>query len=266
MAASAGNRSARPSYVVIGTSAGGVAALSRIFKDLPPDFPAAILVVLHVQHRAQMTWLAELLASIGHLPVKVAADGEVIRQGTAYVAPAGTHLLAKGDRIELGTGPVEQYVRPAIDALFRSAAAAFRGRVIGVVLTGMLRDGALGLRAVHEAGGITIVQDPQGALAPDMPRSAMQTSDVDYCVELSDVGPLLDLLVRRAGSTKKGVLETGLATSVRLMSDRLRLLTKLHEQSLRNPKTARFIRAEIQALGREIARIQRLIPGVGGSG
>lgn len=255
-----GPRSASPTYVVIGTSAGGAQALSRVFKELPPDFPGAILIVSHVGERGQMTWLAGVLASIGHLPVKVAEAGEVIRQGTAYIAPAGTHLLATGDRIELGTGPAEQHSRPAIDALFRSAAAAFGRRVIGVVLTGMLRDGALGLRAVGDAGGITIVQDPEDAEAPEMPLSALRVSNADYCVGISDLGPLLDLLARRAGSARKGVLETGLASSIRLMRDRLGLLTRLREQSRRNVKTKRFIEAEIAALGREIVRIQKLIP------
>jgi len=256
------NPSARPSYVVIGTSAGGIAALSRIFKDLPADFPGTILVVLHIHERGDLSGFAARLASMGQLPVKIAEAGEVIRQGTAYIAPPGTHLLAKGDRIELGTGPYEQGSRPAIDALFRTAATAFRRRVIGVVLTGMLRDGSLGLRAVGDAGGITIVEDPATAQSPEMPRNALQALNVDYCVGLSDIGPLLDLLARRAGSKEEGVLETGLASSVRLMTDRLLLLTRLHEQSRRNPKTARFIKAEIAALGREIARLQRLIPSV----
>jgi two-component system chemotaxis response regulator CheB len=100
----------------------------------------------------------------------------------------------KGNRIELETGPAEKGSRPAIDALFRRAAATFGQRVIGVVLTGMLTDGAAGLRAVHDAGGITIVQDPKGAEAPEMPRTAMQDLEVDYCVDLADIGPLLDLL------------------------------------------------------------------------
>jgi two-component system chemotaxis response regulator CheB len=260
MPSGSGTRSARRTYVVIGTSAGGTQALSQIFKDLPPDFPGAILVVFHVAERGQMAWLAGALASIGHLPVKVAEAGELIREGTAYIAPAGTHLLTKGDRIELGAGPTEQQQRPAIDALFRSAATAFGRRVIGVVLTGMLRDGTVGLRAVRDAGGITIIEDPATAHSPEMPRSAMRAVSADYCLELSAIGPLLDLLVRRTGSMTKRVLETGLASSVRLMRDRLRLLTRLLEQSQRNPKTARFIEAEIAALGREIARIQRLIP------
>lgn len=256
----AANQLMKASYVVIGTSAGGVAALSRVFKDIPADFPGALLIVLHIQSRRQMTWLAETLAAVGHIPVKVAETGEQIRQGTAYVAPSDTHLLVKGDRVELGSGPPEQRARPSVDALFRSAASAFGRRLIGVVLTGMLRDGTLGLRAVSEAGGITIVQDPKDAEESEMPRSAMTGLNVDFCVALSDIGPLLDLLVRRAGSMKSGVLETGLAWSVRLMKERLRLLGNLQAQSRRNPKTSRFIKAEIAALNRELADIQRSFP------
>lgn len=258
------NQSPKPTYVVIGTSAGGVVALSRLFKDIAPSFPGAILVVLHVQQARQMQWLSELLVSLGRIPVKVAEEGENIEQGMAYIAPAGTHLLVKGGRIQLGAGPVEQRFRPSVDALFRSAAEAFGPRVIGVVLTGMLQDGTRGLRAIHDAGGITIVEDPATAFAPEMPRNAMQELNVDYCLDLSEIGPLLDLLVRRAESTKKGVLETGLASSVRLMKDRLQLLGKLQKQSQRNPKTAGFINAEIAALEREIVSIQRLIPFKGG--
>jgi two-component system chemotaxis response regulator CheB len=239
-------------------------ALSRVFKDIPPNFPGAILVVLHVHEAQAMKWLSELLASVGHVPIKVAQEGETIEQGTAYVAPAGTHLLMNEGRIELGSGPAEQRFRPAIDALFRSAAKAFGPRVIGVILTGLLRDGALGLRAIHDAGGITVVEDPASAFAAEMPRNALEGLSVDYCLDLSEIGPLLDLLVRRAGSTKKGVLETGLASSVRLMKDRLRLLGKLERQSRNNPKTARFIQAEILALEREIVALQRLIPSRGG--
>jgi two-component system chemotaxis response regulator CheB len=250
--------SASRSYVVIGTSAGGVVALSRVFKDIPANFPGAIFIVFHVHAPREMKWLSELLANVGRLPVKVAQEGERIQQGTAYVAPAGTDLLMKGDCVELGSGRPEQRFRPAIDALFGSAAKAFGPRVIGVILTGMLRDGALGLHAVHDAGGITVVEDPSSAYAAEMPRNAMKGLDVDYCVDLSEIGPLLDLLVRRAGSMKKGVLETGLASSVRLLKDRVHLLKKLETQSRKNPRTARFINAELSALEREIVGLRRL--------
>jgi hypothetical protein len=199
---------------------------------------------------------------VGRIPVKVAEDGEKILQGTAYIAPAGTHMLVGRRRISLGAGPIEQHVRPAIDVLFRSVANAYGRRVIGVILTGMLKDGTLGLRAVRDAGGITIVQNPIQAEAGEMPRNAMQDLNVDYCLELSEIGPVLDLLVRRAGSHKQGVLETGLATSVRLMRQRVRLLAKLFDQSRENPRTARFLQAEISALDRDIERIRRRIPSI----
>jgi chemotaxis response regulator CheB len=250
----------RPSYVVVGTSAGGVAALTRIIRDLPRDFPGAVLIVMHARHEASTTFLASRLNAAGSLPVKVATHGEVIQQGTGYVAVAGRHLLVSGGRFELGDGPLEQYSKPAIDVLFRSAAQTFGSRVIGVILTGALRDGTLGLRYVNEAGGITIVQNPAHAEHGDMPKNAMRDLMVDYCLELSEIGPLLDLLVRRAGSHKQGVLETGLASSLRFMKERVRMLANLLDQSRRNPKTALFMETEIAALDKEIAEIQKLIP------
>jgi two-component system chemotaxis response regulator CheB len=248
-----------PSYVVIGTSAGGVSALTQIFKDLPAEFPGAVLVVLHVAAGWSTQRLAELLTRAGQLTAKVAEDGEPIRQGVAYVAPPDTHMLVEGERLRLGQGPREQHSRPAIDALFRTAAAAFGRRVIGVVLTGMLNDGAIGLRAVRDAGGITIVQNPESAEAGEMPRSAMENLGVDYCIELSEIGPLLELLVRRAGGYKQGVLETGLASALRLMKDRATLLAKLYAQSRNNPKTAAFLVSEIAALDHELALVRELI-------
>ncbi len=250
----------RPAYVVIGTSTGGGAALTQVFKDLPEDFPAAILIVIHVGEGQSKDWLIDRLRNSGRLPVKGAEHGETILPGNAYVAPAGTHLIVRDGRFELGSGPREQYARPAIDVLFRTAAADSGPPAVGVILTGMLRDGTLGLRAVRDAGGITIVQDPDEAEAGDMPRNAMKDLEVDYCLDLAEIGPALDLLVRRAGSNKRSVLETGLATSVRLMKTRVRLLGKLHEQSRRNPRTQRFLTAEIIALEEDIGRIRGLIP------
>jgi two-component system chemotaxis response regulator CheB len=193
----------RPAYVAIGTSAGGVTALGTIFKEIPADFPAAILTILHVGEGESIVWLAEFLNRVGHLPVKVAEAGEAIRQGSAYIAPSSTHLLVEGDRVVLGSGPYEQLSRPAIDVTFRSVASVFGRQAIGVILTGMLRDGTVGLRAIHEAGGITIVQDPKRAEAPEMPRSAMKDLKVDFCLELGEIGPALDLMVRRTGTYRR---------------------------------------------------------------
>ena len=248
-----------PSYIVIGTSAGGFAALSRIFKHLPVDFPGAILIVMHVSSNGGF-WLTERLARVGHIEVKLAQHGESVRQRTAYIAPPGTHMLVREGRIRLGVGPREQHSRPSIDVLFRSVAAEYGPRVVGVILTGMLKDGTAGLRSVREAGGITVVQDPTGAEHGDMPRNAMDGLEVDYCLALDEIGPLLELLVRRAGSLKRGVLETGLASSIRLMKDRARLLAKLSAQSERNPRTMEFLDAECAALERDIDRVRRMLP------
>ncbi|HEX8796923.1 MAG TPA: chemotaxis protein CheB [Polyangiaceae bacterium] len=249
----------RPSFVVIGTSAGGENALVQVFKNLPAGFPGAVLVVIHVAPQRNLGWLAEHLTRAGQLTVKIAEDGQLIEQGAAYLAPADKHLLVEGDRLRLGRGPVEQHSRPAIDVLFRSAAAAFGRRLIGVVLTGMLRDGAVGLRHVRDAGGITIVQNPESAEAGDMPRNAMEGLEVDYCLELAEIGPLLELLVRRSGPYKEGILETGLASALRLMKERAELLAKLCAQSHDNPKTSTFLASEIGALDHELESIRKLI-------
>ena len=250
---------ARTSYVVIGTSAGGSTALARIFKDLPEDFPAAVLIVLHVGSGGA-DWLPERLKRSGHMNVKVAEEGERILQGQAYVAPAGTHLEIRRGRVVLGGGPVEQHSRPSIDALFRSAAAAFGDRAVGVILTGMLKDGTAGLRMIHDAGGLTIVQNPEHAEAADMPRNAMRNLPVDYCLDLPEIGPVLELMVRRTGSNSKRVLETGLASALRLMRDRARLFAKVYNISDRNAKTRSFLKAEITALDREIVRLREMLP------
>jgi two-component system chemotaxis response regulator CheB len=249
-------------FIVIGTSAGGLAALSEIVKKLPADLPAAVLVVRHVIGHPAESAVPQHLMRVGHLPVKIAEEGETIRQGTIYIAPSGRHLRAEADdgHVRLSTDPPAQRARPSIDVLFDSAANAFGSRVIGVILTGRLRDGALGLRAVAAAGGITIVQNPEGAEQAEMPRAAMADLAVDYCLELSEIGPLLELLARRVSSNDHSVLESGLASTVRMMKDRVQLLAKLYAQSRGNPKTERFLEAEMAALRQDMTEIQRLIP------
>ena len=248
----------RDSYVVVGASAGGYTALRRILLDLPEDFPGALLIVVHVGDKSG-NWLAEGLGRVGRLPVQDARSGEPIRQGNVYVVPAGYPLEVRRKRISLGKGPLEQYFRPSIDVLFRTAAKEFGPRVIGVILSGRLRDGTVGLQAVHDAGGITVVQNPDGAEAADMPRNAMKDLAVNYCLELPEIGPVLELLVRRGGEHKSGDLETGLASSLRLMQLRAKLLSRLVKQSSRNPRTEKFLKSEVIALNHDIDRVRRMI-------
>ena len=180
--------------VCIGASTGGIAALQAIMSGLPAGLPATILIVQHV-HAADPGYLPEILSRAGALPVHLAVDGQAIQRGLVLVAPAERHLLVTpSGHVRLSRGPRENRVRPAIDALFRSAALAFGARVVGVILTGELDDGTLGMRTVKLCGGTTVVQDPAGADAPSMPRSALQHVKIDHVVSLHDIAPLLSRL------------------------------------------------------------------------
>ncbi len=184
---------ASPSIVVIGASAGGVTALSSLAAGLTTPLPAPILIVLHVG--ALPSELPALLSAAGVTPAKHGQDGEAIRPGQIYVAPPDRHMIIVDGHIRLTRGPKENWARPAIDQLFRSAAEAFGPAVIGVILTGNLNDGSAGLYEIKRRGGITIVQDPEHAAHPDMPMSAAAQVDVDYCLPLAEIPSLLARLV-----------------------------------------------------------------------
>jgi two-component system chemotaxis response regulator CheB len=181
--------------IVIGASAGGVSALLTLCAALPPGFKAPVLIVLHIG--ANTSVLPSLLASHGNNPAVHAEHGQRLENGTLYVAPPDHHMLLEGDTIRLSRGPKEHHTRPAIDPLFRSAALAMGSGVIGVVLTGRLDDGASGLQAIKECGGLAIVQDPADAEFPGMPESALESVDIDYCVPLADLGKTLVHVVDR---------------------------------------------------------------------
>jgi two-component system chemotaxis response regulator CheB len=175
--------------VAVGASTGGITALKQLLAQIPADFPAPILVVMHVG--AYPSILPTLLAPSSRLPVRHAEDGAPLAAGTVLVAPGDRHLLVEGDRVRLSAGPKENHARPAIDPLFRSAAIAHRSRVVGVVLTGQLDDGTVGLQVIKRYGGIAIVQDPAEAEAPSMPQSALSYVDIDYCLPLQQIGATL---------------------------------------------------------------------------
>jgi two-component system chemotaxis response regulator CheB len=181
--------------VVIGASAGGVEALRAVVGGLPAELPAAVLVVLHIPRGAESA-LAKILARGCALPVRNAIDGEQLRQGRVYVAPADYHLLVIDNRIRLSSGPTENGHRPAVDPLFRSAARAYGPRAVGVVLSGSRDDGAAGLAAIVQRGGLAVVQDPAEAIYPSMPTAALNAVDVDYVRPAVKIGPLLDEIAR----------------------------------------------------------------------
>jgi two-component system, chemotaxis family, protein-glutamate methylesterase/glutaminase len=176
--------------VVVGASAGGVEALAEFVHGLPDTLPAAVFVVLHLPADA-MSYLPRILDRAGPLPAAHAADGEAIYPGRVYIAPPNHHLIVDGRTIRLTVGPRVNNVRPSIDVLFRSAARAFDGRVIGVVLSGTLDDGTLGLEAIRLRGGVTIIQHPGEAKFSGMPRSALERVEPDYVLPVSEIARLL---------------------------------------------------------------------------
>jgi len=183
--------------IVIGGSAGATAPIKTILGALPKDLPAAVFIVLHIPARS-IGILSTVAAASGPLPVHEAADGMLVEPGHVYLAAPDHHLILTKGRIRLGRGPRENMARPAIDPLFRSAAAAYGPRVIGVILSGLLNDGASGLEAVKRCGGVTVVQDPADAIADEMPRSALKTVTVDLSVPSARIGDVLSDLAREA--------------------------------------------------------------------
>jgi two-component system chemotaxis response regulator CheB len=176
--------------IVIGASAGGVQALSALVATLPGNLPAAVFIVLHIPAE-HPSLLPNILSRDAKMQVAHARNAERIEYGRIYVAPPDKHLLIEGSHVKLVHGPRENFHRPSIDTLFRSAARWAGPSVIGVVLTGARDDGTVGMRAIKQRGGITIVQDPVEATFPSMPTSVMQDISVDYSVPLCEIGPLL---------------------------------------------------------------------------
>jgi two-component system chemotaxis response regulator CheB len=162
---------------------------------LPPNLPAAVFIVLHIPTDSP-SLLPHILSREARMPVTHAKNGERIEHGRIYVAPPDQHLLIEGSNVKLVHGPKENFHRPSIDILFRSAARWAGPSAIGVVLTGARHDGTVGMRAIKQRGGITIVQDPVEATFPGMPTSVMQDIRVDYSLPVSEIGPLLTKLTK----------------------------------------------------------------------
>jgi two-component system chemotaxis response regulator CheB len=175
---------AKKDIVVIGASAGGVDARQRLCAALPADFPAAVFVTQHLSPSARSV-LPLLLGRAGPLAASAPADGDPIEAGRIYIAAPDHHMLLRQGRVLMRRGPNENRTRPAVNALFRSAAIAYGGRVIGVVLTGLLDDGTDGLIAITAGGGMSVIQDPEDAEWPSMPRNALKRDHVAYVVPLA---------------------------------------------------------------------------------
>ncbi len=191
----------RHDVIVIGASAGGVEAISRIVSDFPRDIRASILVVLHISRGRSL--LPEILTRAGRVPAAHPADSDPLQYGRVYVAPPDHHLIIQQGAARVVHSAAENGVRPAVDPLFRSAAREYGSRVVGVILTGALDDGTAGIMAIKDAGGITIAQDPDEAFSPGMPRSAINTGRIDHVLPLRDISLLLAALVEEEAPPMK---------------------------------------------------------------
>lgn len=177
--------------VVIGGSAGGWTALADLLAGLPGDFPLPVAIVLHL-HPDQDDTLAGYFDRHCALGVKLAQDKDPVAPGEATFAPPDYHLLIEWDHTyALSADAKVAYSRPSIDVLFESAAAVYGPQLAGILLTGASRDGTEGLRRIKELGGLTVVQDPETAEFPLMPRSALENADPALVLTLEGIGALL---------------------------------------------------------------------------
>lgn len=180
----------RRDIVVIGGSAGAVEAAQHVVRGLPAGLPAAVFVVVHIPATSTSA-LPSILSRAGVLPAAHAGEGDPIVHGRILIAPPDRHLLIGRERVHLSHGPREHGHRPSTDALFRSAARHHGGRVIGVVLSGMLGDGALGLARIVERGGLGIVQDPRDAAFAPMPEHAVALANPQHVIGLDEIAPMI---------------------------------------------------------------------------
>ncbi|MBS0537659.1 MAG: chemotaxis protein CheB [Proteobacteria bacterium] len=183
--------------VVIGASAGALEALSAILPALPADFALPIFIVVHIPPDKQSV-LATLFQASSPIMVREAEDKEPIRGGTAYFAPPDYHLLVEADgHLSLSSDELVLYSRPSIDVLFESASDAYGPGLIGVILSGANEDGAAGLRAVVDAGGTAVVQNPDKAFAPAMPEAAKAACPEANVLSLQDIAAYLQRIACR---------------------------------------------------------------------
>jgi two-component system, chemotaxis family, protein-glutamate methylesterase/glutaminase len=178
--------------VVIGASAGGLTAMKQLCAALSPNFVGSILFVQHMFR--SNSYLPDILSRCGPITATYVTHDLAIQPGNIYVAPPDYHVLLQRDRFQLWHGPRESMQRPSINTTFRSAASVFGETAIGVILSGLLDDGSMGLWYIKRRGGIAIVQSPEDARYPSMPENALRHVNVDYRLPAADIGVLLSSL------------------------------------------------------------------------
>src|SRR5213078_1544869 len=183
--------------VALAASAGGLNALTHVLAALPPDFPAALVVVQHLDRRHRSV-MADILARKCRLPVKEAVEGEPLQAGRAYIAPPDRHLLVTPDHsISLTQTELVHFVRPSADLLFESVAASYKERAIAVVLSGSGGDGSMGVKAIKKMGGTVLAQDQRTSEFFGMPGAAIHSGSVDFVLPLEEIAPALVTLVMK---------------------------------------------------------------------
>jgi two-component system, chemotaxis family, protein-glutamate methylesterase/glutaminase len=184
--------------VVIGASAGGTVVLPQLLSQFTPDMNIVVFVVVHLSKRSIGTMLTDRLQQHTHFTCKIPRHNEPIKKQFVYVARPDHHMMIRDNKILLGKGPMENRYRPSIDALFRSAAVHHSSKAIGIILSGLLEDGALGMRAIKRSGGSCIVQLPDEAKYPDMPLSVLQNIKPDYSVSIKDMGAAIRAIMDKS--------------------------------------------------------------------
>lgn len=211
--------------VVIGTSAGGFFALAELISQLNEQMDAAFFVVMHVSNQTA-GYLVNQMQKFTPLACIEAEDGAEIKKSTIYFAQPNKHLMIKNDQVKIGCGPRENHWRPAINVLFRSAAAAYDGRTIGIILTGMPDDGTSGMLAIKRCGGTCIVQDPNEAEFPDMPLSVLNEINVDYCIPLAQMGAIISDIISNK-EIQNTIIPTDILTEVQMSEDGIGSINKM---------------------------------------
>jgi two-component system, chemotaxis family, protein-glutamate methylesterase/glutaminase len=186
--------------IVIGASWGGLEAVERVLRTLPPGFDTPIAVAQHRAVDSGSGALSQMLRKHSGRDVCEPGDKDTIERGRVYVAPPDYHLIVEPDGFALSTEGAVRYSRPSIDVLFDTAADIYGDRLAAVILTGANDDGAYGIRRVRRRGGLTIAQDPETAARADMPLAAIATGDVQHVLPLDEIGPFLSRAVGDARS------------------------------------------------------------------
>jgi two-component system chemotaxis response regulator CheB len=183
--------------IVIGASAGGIAAINKVVAGLSGQKNIVVLVVLHVSRKSNCSIIADGFQKHTSLICVVAANGMPMVEGHLYLAPPDHQFMVKDGVIKINQGPHENKYRPSIDVLFRSVAVNYGHQVIGVILTGLLEDGTSGMHAIKRSGGICIVQEPSEAEYSDMPRSVLNKIEVDYQANMEDIPVIIKEILKQ---------------------------------------------------------------------